>query len=146
MTFLCTRIPQRALEAAKAAGVQVREYHQRGWPTFERCESELIKPSHHCLDLNKLLPTLEEFATQRDIMLRAHDPRAVEVRARTIRIGEGCVHEKSLHELAQQGSYINSSLPGVLGDLVKFNRRPPMPPIGLELPKIFKVSASFRKF
>ena len=38
VTLLCTQIPEVARDAARKAGLTLREYHQRGWPTFERCE------------------------------------------------------------------------------------------------------------
>ena len=28
-----------------------REYFKRGWPTFERAESEMVKHSNYCIDL-----------------------------------------------------------------------------------------------
>ena len=142
ITFLFSCIPKAVLEmqVADDATYQggVLPYHERGWPMFERCQSELCKPSHHCIDMQHLLHVLDEFGTRRDIVENAlqqggsESASTVSVasasREHGVRVGEGRVQDKSLAELASQGTYINSALQGVLLRLVEGNRRPPMAP------------------
>ena len=61
VTLLFTQIPTTVLESSLEAYKDgILPYKKRGWPTFECCISELCKPSHHCIDVERLLHALEE--------------------------------------------------------------------------------------
>lgn len=107
-TFLTTALPS-------GSGEQ-RQYAVRGWPTFERSESELVKPSGHALDLGGF--SLERVA------------EACECKPFGV-LGEwadGPGYLKSCYKLAKQASYVSPGTPGALGALVGGTRRPPVHP------------------
>ena len=107
-SFLSTRLPD-------GAGVG-RGYDDRGWTCFERAEGELIKPDSRCIDIG--LFTVD-----------AAFEKANEVRdQKGVRIGGAPCAERTVEELARQGSYSFDADRGLLGDLVGARRGAPLTP------------------
>ena len=105
-TLLSTRLPE---------GVDVAlGYDDRGWTNFERAEAELIKPVGFCIDIG--LFTVDKAC---EAYLGNRNP---------LRIGGARFAERTVEELAQQGSYSGSAVRGVLGALVGRGRHPPLAP------------------
>ncbi len=109
-SFLSTRLPE-------GAGVG-RGYDDRGWTCFERAEGELIKPDSRCIDIG--LFTVDKAFEKANTVFRRE--------GEGVRIGGAPCAERSVKELARQGSYYAAGRRGLLGDLVGARRGAPLSP------------------
>ena len=92
------------LSTAAPSGVELdRGYEDRGWTCFERAEGQLIKPDALCIDIG-LFSIDKAF-------------KALRFDSTPLRIGDAPFAERSVEELARQGSYRHSAVRGLLGDL-----------------------------
>ena len=108
-SFLSTRLPE-------GAGVG-RGYDDRGWTCFERAEGELIKPDSRCIDIG--LFTVDKAFERADTAGGQEG----------VRIGGAPCAERTVEELARQGSYDGGAgNRGLLGDLVGARRGAPLSP------------------
>jgi len=84
------------------------------WTNFERAEGQLIKPDGLCIDIGLFTvdKACEEYPCNKA----------------PLRIGGARFAERTVGELAEQGSYINSGSRGLLGALVGRGRRAPLSP------------------
>ena len=85
---------------------------------FERAEAQLIKPDSLCIDLRGFTvdKACEEYKDHRGRTLQP------------LRIEAGRFAERSVDELAKQGSYHANYARGLLGALVGSGRRAPLSP------------------
>jgi len=96
-TLLSTRVP---------AGVVVdKSYEDRGWTNFERAEGQLLKPDDRSIDIGlfSIDKACEEY---KSVLAGSFRP--------TWSVGKR-VADKTVAELARQGSYNYSSERGLLG-------------------------------
>ena len=107
-SFLSTRLPDGLVNA--------RGYSDRGWTSFERAEGELIKPDTRCIDIG--LFTVDA----------AFEKASKAARGEAVRIGGAPCAERTVSELARQGSYNGVGNRGLLGDLVGARRGAPLSP------------------
>jgi hypothetical protein len=110
-TLLSTRLP---------SGVDVpRGYDDRGWTNFERAEAQLIKPDTLCIDIGLFTVDKACEAYEGDF-----------TKVTPLRIGGARFAERTVAQLARQGSYLDSTSDarGLLGTLTRHGRSPPLAP------------------
>ena len=114
-TLLSTRLP---------AGVHAgkKSYETSGWCAFERMEAQLLKPFTLCIDIG--LFTVDAACG------RFSDDDGQDFVP--LRIGEARFEERSVTQLAKQGSFVSSGQQGVLSRVVGGGRRAPFAPEAFE--------------
>jgi hypothetical protein len=110
-SLLSTRLPE---------GVDVlRGYEDRGWCCFERALGQLIKAHTICIDIGR-------FSV--DEACKEYRKGGGPTYGASLRIGGARFAERTVAELAKQGSYESSYDRGMLGELVGAGRRAPLTP------------------
>ena len=110
-SLLSTRLPDGV--------VLPRGYDDRGECVFERALGQLLKPETLSIDIG--LFSVDEACKE-------FKNRFGHVLATPLRIGGARFAERTVAELAKQGSYRDSYLRGMLGELVSAGRRAPLAP------------------
>ena len=113
LSLLSSRLPA-AYEELRSRGHLVYKYEERGWTLLEESLGRLLKPPEHILDVGGF--TLDGACEEHDS--EAGPPE---------RIGATRFADRSVADLARQGSYMDGDVTGFLGTLVT-PRKPPMAP------------------
>ena len=104
-------------------------YDSRGWCNFERAEGQLIKDQTLSIDIGRFTV---------DMACKNHP---LSGNSTSLRIGEAPFAQRTVSELAKQGSYIHSGMRGMLGKLVGSGRKAPLAPAAFT--EVLATSCSF---
>lgn len=126
VSFLTTALPPAGGKGAERSShdQSMPTYDQRGWPTFERAEGEMGKPSHHVLDISTIRTLkVPVGAGKFNSNAQPYPPQV-----HPAKFGSKPTSQKTVTELEKQASCRNQLVPGVMGALTSGTRRAPRVP------------------